>query len=287
MPGVAAITVVGSVNLDLVASAARLPIPGETLTDATFATHPGGKGANQALAARRLGADVSLIGRVGADANAGPALSLLREGGVDVERVDVDADAPTGVALIVVSADGENQIVVAPGANRTMTPDDVHIETGTDAVICQLEIPIDVVEAAAERTRGLFVLNAAPVRRLPTTLIDRCDVIVVNQVEHEALADRLSGLDGLIALTLGAAGAVLLRGGEEVARATPPPVTVVDTVGAGDTFVAALTVALAEGCGAEEALTRATAAGSLATTRAGAQPSLPARSEVEAILEAM
>ena len=275
------ITVVGSVNLDLVARAPRLPVPGETVTDADFSIHPGGKGANQALAAQRLGAQVTLVARVGSDANSAPALALLRPGGVELTDVTTDPEAPTGVALIAVDHNGENQIVVAPGANRTINPDAVAGVEVADAVICQLEIPTAVVEAAAQHRRGLFVLNAAPVRPLPPELVSRCDVIVVNEVEHEALRSDLSLFSGLIALTLGADGAVLLRDGVEIARSTPPPVTVIDTVGAGDTFVAALTVALAEGRSPAEALTWATAAGSLATTRHGAQPSLPTRHDVD------
>ena len=165
------ITVIGSVNLDMVASAPRLPVPGETVTDAVLSTHPGGKGANQALAARRMGADVSMIGRVGSDPNAVMALALLRDGGVDLDGVRVDDTAVTGVAMVVVDADGENQIVVAPGANRMLTAEDVRVgEAG--AVICQLEIPLEAVVEAGRQTTGLFCLNAAPVRPLPNELIE-------------------------------------------------------------------------------------------------------------------
>ncbi len=281
MPGIS-VVVVGSVNLDLIAHATRLPRPGETVTDARFTVAPGGKGANQALAARRLGADVRLIARVGADANAGLALELLSAGGVDLTGVDQVEDEATGVALIVVDERGENQIVVAPGANRLLAPGAVDVD-GAGAVVCQLEIPSAVVERAAQACTGIFCLNAAPVRPVPDAVLRRCDVLVVNQVEFDQLRPKLELVRGLVALTLGSEGAVLLRGGEEVARATPPVVDVVDTVGAGDTFVAAFVVGLLEGRSEQAALRRAVIAGALATTRRGAQPSLPFLDAVDAL----
>lgn len=277
------ITVIGSINLDLVASAPRLPVPGETVTDAILGTHPGGKGANQALAAGRMGANVSLIGRVGSDANADQALALLREGGVDLDGVVIDATAATGVAMVVVDAEGENQIVVAPGANRLIVPEDVQI-TDPDAVICQLEIPLEVVIMAARRTTGLFCLNAAPVRPLPDELIEQTDLLVVNEIEAEQLGDRIHQTGGLVAITLGRAGARLHREGREVASATPPTVDVVDTVGAGDTFVGAIVASLVAGHTEAESLQRAVIAGALATTVRGAQPSAPTLAMVEDLL---
>jgi ribokinase len=278
-----AVTVVGSINLDVVATADRLPIPGETVTDAVLGTHPGGKGANQALAAKRMGASVSMVGRVGSDPNAAQALRLLRDGGVDLDNVGVDDDAATGVALIVVDGRGENQIVVAPGANRALTTGHV-AALDADAVICQLEIPIEVVEAAARNTTGLFCLNAAPVRPVSDELLDMVGLLVVNQIEAEQLGERIHGGQGLVAVTLGAAGARLYRGGEEIASSHPPAVEAVDTVGAGDAFVGAMVASLTAGHGETESLRRAVTAGALATTVPGAQPSLPTVQAVEALL---
>ncbi|MFW2338760.1 MAG: ribokinase [Acidimicrobiia bacterium] len=277
------VTVIGSINLDMVAGAPRLPVPGETVTDAVLDTHPGGKGANQALAAHRMGADVSLVGRVGSDPNADQALALLREGGVNLEGVTVDATAATGVAMIVVDADGENQIVVAPGANRLIVPADVHVE-GSDAIICQLEIPLEVVVEAGRRTTGLFCLNAAPVRPLPHDLIEQTDLLVVNEIEAAQLGDQIHLTGGMLAVTLGGAGALLYREGRQVASATPPAVNVVDTVGAGDAFVGAMVASLVAGRTEAESLQRAVIAGALATTVRGAQPSAPTLAMVEAML---
>jgi ribokinase len=277
------IAVIGSINLDMVASAPRLPVPGETVTDAVLATHPGGKGANQALAAHRMGADVALIGRVGSDANAGPALAMLRAAGVNLEGVTVDAAAATGVAMIVVDAGGENQIVVAPGANRMIVPGDVQVAEA-DAVICQLEIPLDVVIEAGRRTTGLFCLNAAPVRHLPDELIEQTYLLVVNEIEAAQLGDRIHQTGGLVASTLGSAGARLYRDGQEVASATPPTVGVIDTVGAGDAFVGAMVASLVAGHDEAESLQRAVIAGAVATTVRGAQPSAPTLAMVEDLL---
>ena len=272
------IIVVGSINLDLVARCARLPRPGETLTDASFERVPGGKGANQALAAARLGASVALVGAVGRDPFGDEALALLDEGGVRLDEVR-QADAPTGVALIVVAEDGENQIVVAPGANAAVKAPSGLAQA--DAVLCQLEIPLDTVAEAA-RDAVYFCLNAAPARSLPAALLEGVDLLVVNRYELEAIGRY----DGLVALTLGADGAVLLEGGEEVARATPPPVDPVDGTAAGDGFTACLLVSLIEGRGRGEALRRACAAGALAASRPGAQPSLPSAAEIDEILRA-
>ena len=196
------VAVVGSINLDLVARCERLPRPGETLTGATFERVPGGKGANQALAAARLGAAVSLVGAVGDDPFAAEALALLAEGGVDLDGVR-RVEGSTGVALIVVADDGENQIVVAPGANGSVEADG-DLEA-VDAVLCQLEVPISTVMDASRRGR-FRCLNAAPSRLLPDGLLDHVDLLVVNRYELEAVGR----FDGLTALTLGAEGAVLL-----------------------------------------------------------------------------
>jgi ribokinase len=275
MAGVPTVAVVGSINLDLVARCERLPRPGETLTDATFERVPGGKGANQALAAARLGARVSMHGAVGDDSFADEALALLRDGGVDLDGVRSVAGT-TGVALIIVGGDGENEIVVAPGANTLVEAGKV---TEADAVLCQLEIPVSTVAAAAGQAR-FFCLNAAPARALPAELLGDVDLLVVNRYELEAIGQ----FGGLAALTLGAEGALLLEGGRESARAEPPEVEAVDGTAAGDAFTACLLVSLLEGRDREEALQRACAAGALAASRPGAQPSLPTAAEVDEIL---
>ena len=265
------ITVVGSINLDLVARCERLPRPGETVTGATFSRYPGGKGANQAVACARLGAEVTMVGAVGPDPFADDALAGLREAGVALElRASTE---PTGVALILVDVGGETAITVAPGANALLG----EVAIGEhDAVLCQLEIPDETVASAWEGCSGMFCLNAAPAR---SVAVD-ADLTVVNRYELEALSRR----DGLLAVTLGAEGAVLYEDGEELVRAAPPPVDVVDGTAAGDAFTACLVVSLLEKRAYDEALTRACAAGAVAASRHGAQPSLPTADEVDAIL---
>jgi ribokinase len=267
------LTVVGSINLDLVGRVERLPRPGETVTDAGFARHPGGKGANQALAAARLGAEVRMVGCVGEDELASEALSGLRESGVDLEVRAVNA--PTGVALILVDAEGETVIVVAPGANG-----EVEAPASAENVLAQLEIPLETVAAAAKAASGFFALNAAPAKPVPVEVLGRADLVVVNRYELDALPEA----PRLTALTLGEEGAVLLEDGEEVACAAPPRVVAVDGTAAGDAFTACLVVSLLEGRDREEALRRACAAGALAASRPGAQPSLPTAAEVDEIL---
>jgi ribokinase len=265
------ITVVGSVNLDLVGRCDRLPRPGETVTGASFSQVPGGKGANQALAAARLGAEVRLVARVGRDAFADSATALLREAQVDLD-LQV-GDMPTGVALVLVDGRGENAIAVAPGANSEL--EDFELPE-SDAVICQLEIPDAAVVSAWEQASGLFCLNAAPARAVT---VDP-DLAVVNRYELETLGRR----DGLVAVTFGAEGAALYEDGVEIARAVPPTVDAVDGTAAGDAFTACLVVSLLEGRTSDEALRRACAAGALAASRPGAQPSLPTAAEVDALL---
>jgi len=265
------IAVVGSVNLDLVARVERLPQPGETVGGATFARVPGGKGANQAVACARLGAEVTMIAAVGRDPMADEALAGLRDAGVTLQLVE--SGEPTGVALIQVDAEGETTIAVAPGANGALAQVELPPH---DAVLCQLEVPDAAVLSAWEQCVGLFCLNAAPARPVSVD----ADLTVVNRHELEALTRR----DGLVALTLGAEGAVLLDEGEETARAAPPPVDAVDGTAAGDAFTACLLVSLLEGRSEAESLTRACAAGAVAATRFGAQPSLPTAAEVDAIL---
>jgi ribokinase len=265
------ITVVGSINLDLVVSVPTLPRPGETVGGGTFARVPGGKGANQAVACARLAAEVTLIGAVGRDTVAEEALVGLREAGVALQLLE--SEEHTGVALIQVDAGGETTISVAPGANGSLGPVELPQH---DAVLCQLEVPDIAVEAAWEACTGVFCLNAAPARAVS---IDP-DLTVVNRYELETLSRR----DGLVAVTLGAEGAYLLEDGDEVARAEPPEVDVVDGTAAGDAFTACLLVSLLEERDYDDALRRACAAGALAASRHGAQPSLPTVDEIDAIL---
>jgi len=265
------ITVVGSINLDLVARCERLPRSGETVSGGVFSRVPGGKGANQAVACARLGADVTFVGATGRDAFAEEALVGLREMRVTLELRAVDE--PTGVALILVDTSGENQIVVAPGANSTLGEIELPAH---DAVLCQLEIPDEAVRSAWEGCTGFLCLNAAPARPVA---VDP-DLTVVNRYEVEALSRR----DGLVAVTLGAEGATLLEDGEEIARARPPRVEAVDGTAAGDAFTACLLVSLLEKREPGEALGRACAAGALAASRLGAQPSLPTAAEIDSIL---
>jgi ribokinase len=262
------LTVVGSINLDLVARVERLPRAGETLSGRDFARVPGGKGANQAVAAARLGARVRMVGAVGEDALAEEALAGLA--GAQVE-LDLGRTGTTGIALILVADDGENQIVVVPGANALVTP-----QSPQGAVLCQLEVPDAVVHAAA-RNASFFALNAAPAR--PVEL--EPDLLIVNRLEHEVVSRGK-----LVAVTYGAEGAALFEDGVEVARATPPRVDAVDGTAAGDAFAACLVVSLLEGRDRAEALHRACAAGALAASQLGAQPSLPTAAQVDAILAA-
>jgi len=261
-----ALTVVGSINLDLVARVERLPRAGETISGSTFERFPGGKGANQAVAAARLGASVRLVGAVGTDPLAEEALGGLRGAGVDLE---LDRVGSTGIALIIVAADGENQIVVVPGANAEVRP-----QSPGGAVLCQLEVP-DAVVAEAARGADFFALNAAPAR--PVDL--EPDLLIVNRLEQEVVSRGK-----LVAVTYGAEGAALFEGGREIARARPPKVKAVDGTAAGDAFAACLVISLLEGRSRDDALTRACAAGALTASRLGAQPSLPVAEELEAIL---
>jgi len=277
------ITVVGSINLDFVATAPRLPRAGETVTGATLARHPGGKGANQALAAQRLGAEVCMIGRVGRDGMAEEAMALLMADDVDVGGVVTDATAPTGVALIAVDSEGENQIVVAAGANHSAMPEQLPARIEAPLIL-QLELPIETVEAAAGRATEFVCINLAPAAPVSDQLLRRADLLVVNETEAEFYGDLLHQGGGRVVVTLGARGAVMYQRGAEIARAAPPKVKAVDATGAGDCFVGAICVALLEGMEPEAALRFACAAGAIAATRPGAQPSLPTRDEVESII---
>jgi ribokinase len=294
------VVVFGSINLDLVARAERFPRPGETLAAESFAMYPGGKGANQALAAARAGAAVAMVGAVGDDAFAGPALSALAAGGVDLTHVR-RVSAPTGIAVIAVAASGENTILVAPGANAHVdanaVPDDWL--RAPAVLVLQHEVPAAAnaaIVARAAGTRTRILLNGAPARSIATALLSSIDVLVVNETEMrevahehdlpadpEAFVEAYARRHGRAAIvTLGAAGIVAA---DPAARhALPAPaIEVVDTTAAGDAFVGALAAGLAQDLSLRMALTRAVAAGSLACTRAGAQPSLPEAAAIETL----
>ncbi len=303
----ARIVVVGSLNMDLVARVLALPATGETVGDASFATFPGGKGANQAVAAARLGAEVTMIGRIGADGYGAELRQSLIADGVNVVHLGDDATAPTGVALIAVNAQGQNTIIVAPGANATLTP--AHVDAAraeiaaADVLLLQFEVPIDVSIRAAEIARAanvVTVLNPAPARDVPAALARLVDWLVPNETEaalvlrHPMVTISDDPADAAIALRreTGVANILITLGGHGALLATPdqtlsapaPAVTVVDTVAAGDAFIAGFAVALAERRDLEAALKMGLACGSLACTVAGAQSALPSRASVEALL---
>ena len=274
------LTVLGSINLDLIVQVKALPKAGETVTGGAYSALPGGKGANVAVAAKRLGAETEIMAAVGKDAYAAQALVNL-----DAEGVYLDAvrrlDAHTGLAFITVAENGENQIAVASGANAAYAPGDVP-KLCSDVLITQFEISTAVIEAALEDYAGFVVVNASPVRSGVQIILERADLIIVN--EGEAAQYELDTHSGLVAVTLGARGAELREGGKVIAAAVPPKVDVVDTTGAGDAFAAALTVALAEKQSPQAALDFACAVGALTTTKLGTQTASPTRAEVDALL---
>ena len=265
-----ALAVVGSINLDRIATARRLPTAGETIGDAVLSEQPGGKGANQAAAAARLGGSARLIGAVGSDAHGGRMLDALASAGVDTSDVAV-LPQPTGTALIVVDRDGENQIVVCPGANFHLSLDGV--EFGPDeAVLCQLEVGLPVVLEAARHSSGYFVLNAAPAMDLPVELLERCDLVIVNESEY-ALIPALASAK-LVAVTYGGDGSAMFEYGTKVAAAPSAVVSVANTIGAGDAFCAALVLALQQGLDYTRALAVANAVGGDAVGDPSSQPEL-------------
>jgi ribokinase len=273
------VAVVGSANVDHVVRCAALPRPGETVLGEDVALFAGGKGANQAAALARLGVDVTLIAAVGEDASGEWLASRARDLGVDVSWLQ-RSSRPTGAAFITVDRHGENEIVVSPGANADLDPSGIDLAT-FEVVLAQLEVPLPVVDDAARRSRTL-VLNAAPASAVAPETLGRCAVVIAN--EREAASLDLASLACCV-VTLGALGAVAYEHGREVARAVPPPVEVVDTVGAGDVFCAAYTAQFSWGASPKDALRFAVAAGALATRDVGAQGALPTRDEVERWLE--
>ncbi len=289
------IAVVGSVNRDLVARVDHHPVPGETVLGSGHETMPGGKGANQAVAAARLGSDVVFVGRIGADEAGRELVGELEREGVDVSHLAVDPEAPSGLAIITVDDAGENTIVVSSGANSRVSPSDVE---GASAALMaatvtrlQLEIPMEAVLAAATVSEGIVLLGAAPAADLPAALLGSIDVLVVNRGELATLTgsgDPVSARSlpvPVTVVTLGADGARIIRtdAGESIAAME---VTPVDTTGAGDTFCGALAAGLDDGLSIELSVQRAVIAGSLAVTAIGARTGMPTAPELEGALRA-
>ncbi|MGQ4387422.1 ribokinase [Streptomyces sp. SAS_270] len=289
------IAVLGSTNMDLVAYVAKAPQRGETVTGREFRTVPGGKGANQAIAAARSGADVSMIGAVGADAFGSQLRATLEHSGVDTDHLRT-IEGPSGTAHIVVDDEGGNAIVVIPGANGTvdhLAPGDESLIAGADALLLQLEIPLAGVRVGAEAARrhGVrTVLTPSPAQPLPAELLAVTDLLVANELEAATLtgvtdpqqaATALLDLVPEAVITLGAAGSLYAARGTEPFAVPAPRVAAVDSTGAGDTFVGALAVALAEGRPVGEALAWASAAASLSVQRLGASSSMPYRPEID------
>ncbi|WP_299430305.1 ribokinase [uncultured Meiothermus sp.] len=309
------IVVVGSLNMDLVVKVRRHPVPGETLLGSDYETHHGGKGANQAVAAARMSkrallaakggtqsAGVRMIGRVGQDEFGTQLRNALKRENINVNAT-IPIAAPTGVAFIAVSEEGQNTIIVSPGANHRLRPENLSPAEFEEAqvVVLQLEIPLDTVRRAAELGRkagARVILNAAPVQKLPDKLLECIDILVVNESEAFGLtgvlpdspemalevARVLSEKTPVVVVTLGKQGVVWV-GPEGSGHQPALEVEAVDTTGAGDAFIGALATALCEGKAMPDAVQRGCVAGALAATRAGAQPSLPWRENVLARLE--
>lgn len=297
------IIVIGSINLDLIANVDRLPSPGETVAGSTFATAPGGKGANQALAAARAGAPVRMVGAVGKDSFAAEALALLRDGKVDLSGV-AETFASTGTALIMVGDDGENIIAVVPGANASVLPGDLSkafFKKG-NIVLLQHEIPLATVGAALDQARAagaITVLNTAPFQGEAAAFLAKADYAIANETEFDLYGEALSlnGRDRAARMRdyAGKTGRtiVVTLGGDGVMAATPSDfltvpamkITPVDTVGAGDTFCGYFAAGLSSGLTLEQALARAGAAGSLACLKPGAQPAIPLAKDVDQALQ--
>lgn len=291
------ITIIGSINFDLIARSPKLPEPGETLTGSAFSTAAGGKGANQALAAARAGAPVRMVGAVGHDAFAAQAVALLRAEGVDLSRVATRGDA-TGIALITVEDSGENTIVVIPGANGLVSEDDVNVaDLDGGYLLLQMEIPLPALEKAiaiSETSETTCILNIAPWRDDAAALLPRADIIIANETEFDlaAIQLELSGETRIqkmidfaehygrtLIVTLGAEG-VMVATPDEHYSLPALKIKPVDTVGAGDTFCGYLAAGLDNGLPLREACQRAAKAASMACLKVGAQPSIPHASEI-------
>jgi ribokinase len=304
------ILVVGSLNMDLVVQMPAIPRPGETLLGGRFATFPGGKGANQAVAAARLGAQVTLVGKVGNDAFGKQLLQVIQAEGIETRYIGIDQNNATGVALITVDTEGRNSISVASGANFTLTVDEVKQawdEIGlVDMLVMPLETPMDTILTAAKLAKAhgtRVILNPAPAQELEEGLLRSVEVIVPNEIETEHLTGKAihSQEDALqagtillrrgvrsVVLTLGEKGALILEGRPDQPEHLYLPayqVQAVDSTAAGDGFVGALATGLGEGLSLHEAAVFATAAAAISVTRSGAQPSLPRRDEVDRFLQ--
>lgn len=298
--------VIGSLNMDLIVRTPRLPAPGETILGKTFSTASGGKGANQAVAAAKLGTPVKMIGRVGADDFGKTLRAGLHAVGVDTQHVATDNDAATGVALIAVDDAGQNSIIVAPGANARVARADVDAAAeafqNAHALVAQLEIPLDVVQYAfqiAREKNGLTILNPAPAQPLPNEILQLADVVIPNETEAAQLTGvnvtdiasaqiaattlRHNGARRVV-ITLGDKGALFLDENGQAHTIAPFAVQAVDTTAAGDAFVGALAAALARNQDWLTSLRQASAAGALAATKPSAQPSLPTRAELDEFL---
>jgi ribokinase len=297
------IIVVGSLNADLVVRTPRFPQPGETISGEDLQIIPGGKGANQAVAAARQGTPTAMVGRVGSDSFGPELIGNLRQNGVDTSHVQIDSESATGTAIIVVDANGQNSIVLSPGGNGRVTPADLDNVSFADArlLLLQLEIPVDAVQAAAKRAKesGLRVLlNPAPARPLPEELLSLPDFLVPNEselslltklpVQDIASAEQAAkmllerGIQNVI-VTLGANGALIVNG--EFTKHIPSfKVDVVDTTAAGDAFIGGFASALLQNKSMEDAVQYGCACGALAATKFGAQPSLPTKEEVESFM---
>jgi len=302
------ILVVGSINMDLVVKAPHMPEPGETVLGEGFATAPGGKGANQAVAVARQGVRCVFLGRIGEDEFGRTLVEGLKAEGIDCDHVLPVAEAHTGVAMIIVDARGENSIVVASGANYLVTPDDVyHAESlfeRADVVLLQLELPLPTVKAAralAVKNGCKVVLDPAPAPKSMPPELCQVDVISPNVSEAQFITGKAAGefderVDKLVAsdliargakaavLKLGGRGSLVLTAEGEIAKVKPYKVDIVDTTAAGDAFTAALAVGLARGVPLTEAAKAANAAGALACTKFGAQPSMPTAEEIQALM---
>lgn len=303
----ASILVVGSINMDLVVRAPEMPSPGQTVLGGEFTQNPGGKGANQAVAVARLGGSVQMIGRVGSDAFGLTLRNSLAKAGVDVEAVLPTEDTPTGVAMIVVNRRGENAIVVAPGANASVSPDDLYCRTDlferAEIVMLQLELPLPTVRAAiglARQHGAKVILDPAPVpRSFPDELYD-VDLLTPNTTEAEQLTGQQAveeRLDKRVAtmliergskravLKLGPRGSLAACADGHFYRVPPYQTAVVDTTAAGDAFTGAMAFILARGGHLHDALKFANAAGALACSKFGAQASMPSAAEVKMLMD--
>ena len=296
------ITVFGSINMDLIATTTRLPAPGETVAGTGFSTAAGGKGANQALAARRAGASVRMAGAVGNDSFAEPALALLAAAGTDLSGT-AHVPGPTGTALILVGGDGENMIAVVPGANGTIDASQatatVEAMQQSDILMLQLEIPAGAIDAAlaTARRRGVTtILNTAPLTADASRLSTLCDIVIANETEFELLVGRQNlnasereqavlarhnDTGQTVIVTLGGDGVIAAHAGR-IVRAKGLVIEPVDTVGAGDTFCGYLAAGMDAGLDFEAALARAAIAGSLTCLKPGAQPAIPTAGDVDA-----